>query len=69
MGTLDPYPRATVALDFKAATLRALFAGRGSTSLTAHEPIRAVRNFVRDQIAFVDDRRHDLATSALVADR
>jgi hypothetical protein len=69
METVNRYLRATVAPDFKAATLHALFAKCGSRSRPAHEPNSAVCNFVRDEIAFVYDRRHDLAASALAADR
>ena len=68
MPAVDPLLTATRLLDFKAAPIADLVAGRGWQALGEHDRIGAVYDFVRNEIAFGYNRSDDIPASEVLAD-
>lgn len=64
----DRYLRPTALLDFDHPRIREILDVRDWTTLTEHERIGAVYDYVRDQIPFGYNRSDDLRASDVVAD-
>ena len=68
MPAVDPLLTATRLLDFEAAPIADLVAGRGWQALGEHDRIGAVYDFVRNEIAFGYNRSDDIPASEVLAD-
>lgn len=68
MPAIDPLLTATRLLDFEAAPIADLVAGRGWQAFGEHDRIGAAYDFVRNEIAFGYNRADDIPASEVLSD-